>query len=784
MRFHQWRWLAALLLAGTSTTDCSAPRPLPPDAPARSSLLLSGAFPAPQPGGLHALLINGGAGFESNYRSHLQHLERLLALLAKAGVEPGNISVFASDGTDPTPDLAVLDEKEPEDLWLLPDAGLGELLGPQMQYVSTRIEGTEPRSATRAQLEKWFREEGSRIPPGDTLLVFVTDHGNRNDADPDDNTISLWNGETLGVREFQQYLDQIDPGVRVVMLMSQCFGGAFANAIYAGGESGALRGNVCGYFATTADRPAWGCYPENRGREGVGHSMEVFEAWEQLGELLRAHRRTLVSDDMPDVPNTSRDFELARLLRAEAQRAGDDPDAFVDHWLRQAWKDRAAWEPEIRLLDQIGHAFGLFSPRSLAEFEDEAKALPELSDQLETYADRWDEALEAARREVWLRFAEEHADWPPRLERNALRALEPAQREALRAELLAAYAPFVRAEPETHERLLGLRRKAEDAAAAHYRTEVRIAALLRMRTLLTSIAGRTWLESSGSPGQRAGDEGLARCEALSVSEPRHVAAYEPPTPLPPLEDDRKRIESVMPAWMGIRYQPVRARPGAGSELPRGAVQVMTVYPDSPAAAAGLKVADIVLGTPGRPFEETHAIREWTMTSTLGRAAQLELRRGGRTIDVTLVPGPFPLQLPALPGPPKVGSPAPALELELYRGVRLADARPQLLFFWATWCGPCKQSLPELLAFAAARSVDVVAITDEDPAQLEPFLREHTDFPANVASDPLRAAFQAYGVAGTPTFVLIGSDGVIQLYQRGYSAERGLQVEGWIWPGRG
>jgi thiol-disulfide isomerase/thioredoxin len=219
-------------------------------------------------------------------------------------------------------------------------------------------------------------------------------------------------------------------------------------------------------------------------------------------------------------------------------------------------------------------------------------------------------------------------------------------------------------------------------------------------------------------------------------------------------------------------------------MPRGAVQVMTVYPGSPAADAGLQVADIVLGAPGHAFEETHAIREWTMTSALGRPTQLELRRGGRTLEVTLVPGPFPLELPALPGPPKVGSPAPTLELELYRGERLAAARPQLLFFWATWCGPCKQSLPELMAFAAARDVDVVAISDEEPAQLEPFLSKHADFPAHVASDPLRAAFQAYGVAGTPTFVLIGADGVIQLYQRGYSAERGLQVEGWTWPGPG
>ena len=61
-----------------------------------------------------------------------------------------------------------------------------------------------------------------------------------------------------------------DPGVRVAAVMSQCFSGAFANLVRASAGSDRPAGNVCGYFASTADRPAYGCYPENRGRENVG----------------------------------------------------------------------------------------------------------------------------------------------------------------------------------------------------------------------------------------------------------------------------------------------------------------------------------------------------------------------------------------------------------------------------------------------------------------------------------------------------------------------------------
>jgi thiol-disulfide isomerase/thioredoxin len=235
----------------------------------------------------------------------------------------------------------------------------------------------------------------------------------------------------------------------------------------------------------------------------------------------------------------------------------------------------------------------------------------------------------------------------------------------------------------------------------------------------------------------------------------------------------------MPSWMGIRYEPVSARRKPDPSLPRGAVQVMTVFPDSPAAGAGVHVGDVVLGADGRRFDELHAIREWTMQSELGRPAQLDVRRGRDPLELTLVPGPFPIEMPELPGPPKVGSTAPPLDLELHRGEKLAGAHPRLLFFWATWCGPCKLSLPELLAFGEQQDVEILAITDEEPEQIDRFLQDFRGgFPEKIASDPLRAAFQEYGVSATPTFVLVGADGVVQAYQRGYTAEQGLQMEGW------
>jgi cytochrome c biogenesis protein CcmG/thiol:disulfide interchange protein DsbE len=112
---------------------------------------------------------------------------------------------------------------------------------------------------------------------------------------------------------------------------------------------------------------------------------------------------------------------------------------------------------------------------------------------------------------------------------------------------------------------------------------------------------------------------------------------------------------------------------------------------------------------------------------------------------------------------------------------LSDGRSRLLFFWATWCAICKTAVPELLAFEKARGIDVISITDETPAELDPFFKEWKDpFPAHVAIDETRSSFRSYGVSGTPSFVLIDGKGVVQDQHTGYTTKKGLQIDGWTW----
>jgi thiol-disulfide isomerase/thioredoxin len=256
-------------------------------------------------------------------------------------------------------------------------------------------------------------------------------------------------------------------------------------------------------------------------------------------------------------------------------------------------------------------------------------------------------------------------------------------------------------------------------------------------------------------------------------------------PFPSYAEELKLAEAVLPGWMGIRFKQANTTLRKQYGLQDGAVAVLAVYPGSPAQQAGFEVGDIVLGPPGAPFAEARQIREWTMTAPIGTPTPLQILRDGQMRTTTFTPQRYPLKWPSLPGPPRVGSTAPALrELKPYRGdlpVALASGKPYLLFFWATWCAPCKASLPEVMAFERERQVPVITITDESPARLDAFFKKfQKPFPAIVAMDEYRQAFLAYGVNGTPAYVLVDANGKVQSHAVGYRAERGLQLPGWSW----
>jgi thiol-disulfide isomerase/thioredoxin len=528
-----------------------------------------------------------------------------------------------------------------------------------------------------------------------------------------------------------------------------------------------------------------------RDQDNLGHSFDFIQELGQAGSFRNAHLRVLQQDQTPDAPLRTSDAFVEELLRKKAAAKGVEYEAFVDSLLARAWKRKGTWEPEIRLLDSIGRGFGSFSPRSLAEIRAQSAQLPELGKQLDTHAKAWKASLGDANRANLERFLAKEQGWAERVSDASLKA-DGASARDLAGSFVYDLAEFTRGEDATEKRLEALRGRADTARALAYRMEVRQGVVLRMRAILATIAGREYLAKDGTREERAAWEALLSCESFSLPLVQPVPGTRPVerAAFPAMEDDLAAAREVFPAWLGIRFGDVPAATRQARELKPGASLVTAVYPDSPAEEAGLEVGDVVVGPPDAPFEDPRQIREWTMLATVDRPATLAVLRNEDRIEVTVVPRPYPVQWPQLQGPPRVSSAAPPwspLQLTAYRGSLPGELRgsgPHLLYFWATWCGPCKAAVPELLAFESERRTPVIAITDEAGETLDAFFSSFgKPFPERVAMDAARRSFLAYGVSGTPTFVLVDEHGTVRSYAVGYTPAKGLGIEGWTWSGR-
>ncbi|MEE2787355.1 MAG: redoxin domain-containing protein [Myxococcota bacterium] len=681
---------------------------------------------------LHVLILAGGSRPSQNFNSHRTHVDALAKTSLEKGVAPERVTIFWADGHDDAPDRAVLPPfKSAVPLALRGHSALEED-GHALLLEDTKFPGFAVYPATRTALKKWLFEYAAQLDSGDVLLIAVTDHGEADPTHSMNTSISLW-GERWTVDEMLADLEPVSSKVKITLWMSQCYSGGFARLAWS-------RQNLCGAFSAEPSRMAYGCYPDLAVEEDIGHFVHFLEGLRRHGTLSGAHRWAVRHDDTPDTPHLSSEAYLRERLITRAAKRHSSLAREIDLGLEDA--DTSPHWVDIAVLSKI---YGLGFLQRFDDIVRRLRAVKQLSANLTDWQALWLRILRRGQFDSLRRMGV--------LPKEKTGSLSVSQAK------LKTFEKWLEDHALDRERLEGLARSRHAARTLAEAVDLHEAAVIRLSYLFVDMVGPSLL----APDERAQYQRLRACEQQAVWSPdkAHEPLSRTTIQAPSFEVLERRGHDVQPSFLGVRYGAAPKRLGA---------QIQSVVSGSPAMAAGLRKGDIITHVDARAIAHHNELAELTMLSKRAEPTNYRVLRGSETLN-------RPVRLVGLPSkPPKIqiGEVVPPLKLVALKDGGPIDVvgrgKPQVLFFWATWCGPCKRALPLLTAWSTKHGIGVRAVTSEDRETVEAFIAKRGSFPFPVMLDPSAQVTERFDVSNLPHFVLLDGLNMLRASEVGFRGE--------------
>ncbi len=192
--------------------------------------------------------------------------------------------------------------------------------------------------------------------PNGSVLLYFTGHGSPNpESQFDNNYYDLWDHKELRVTTLASSLKSFPKKTPIALVMVECFSGAFGNILFADGDpkAGLADLDICGFYASVAQRTAAGCTPEiNEAnyRDFTGYFFAALSGVDRMGKQVsgadynhdgkvgmnEAFAYSLIHDDSIDTPVCTSDVFLRHYITTKDLDVVQTPYAEIQSWASPA----------------------------------------------------------------------------------------------------------------------------------------------------------------------------------------------------------------------------------------------------------------------------------------------------------------------------------------------------------------------------------------------------------------------------------------------------------------